>query len=64
MKVGDIVSIKEEWATIGFYYGLGVVTMIEEGDSDGEHWESFRVQWNQDWFWHTKEQLELISEGW
>ena len=64
MKVGDIVSIKEEWATIGFYYGLGVVTMIEEGDSDGEHWESFRVQWNHDWFWHTKEQLELISESW
>ena len=67
MKVGDLVLLKKEWQTIGIYYGLGVITMIDEGnydDADGtEAWKSFRVQWNDDFLWHDPSELELISES-
>jgi len=66
MKVGDLVMIRDEWRTLGIYYGIGVITMMDEGnydDADGrEAWKSFRVQWNDDFTWHSPEELELISE--
>lgn len=66
MKVGDLVMIRDDWRTLGIYYGIGVITMMDEGnydDADGtEAWKSFRVQWNDDFTWHSPEELELISE--
>jgi hypothetical protein len=58
--------IRDDWRTLGIYYGIGVITMMDEGnydDADGtEAWKSFRVQWNDDFTWHSPEELELISE--
>ena len=66
MKVGDLVMIRDEWRTLGIYYGLGVITMMDEGNADDGTgpvpWKSFRVQWNDDFTWHTPEELMLISE--
>ena len=59
MKVGDIVTLKEEWQVFDIYYGLGVITLIEVG----EDWTSYRVQWNDDFLFHQKEHLELVSES-
>ena len=58
MQVGDIVTLKEEWQIFDIYYGPGVITLIEEG----EDWTSYKVQWNDDFLFHQKEHLELISE--
>jgi hypothetical protein len=67
VKPGDLVLLKEEWQTLGVYYGPGVITMMDEGnydDADGtEAWKSFRVQWNDDFLWHDPSELELISES-
>ena len=63
MKVGDIVTLKEEWRIGGVYYGPGVITMIDEGTISSDQWKSFRVQWNDDWSWHDPEHLEIISES-
>ena len=67
MKVGDLVTLRDEWRTLGIYYGIGVITMMDEGTySDPawgtEDWKSFRVQWNDDFTWHSPEELELINE--
>ena len=59
VKVGDIVTLKEEWQVFDIYYGLGVITLIEVG----EDWTSYRVQWNDDFLFHQKEHLELVSES-
>ena len=59
VEVGDIVTLKEEWQVFDIYYGLGVITLIEVG----EDWTSYRVQWNDDFLFHQKEHLELVSES-
>jgi len=68
MQVGDLVSLKEKWRIGCVYYGIGVITLVSEGnydDADGtEAWKSFRVQWNDDFSFHEEEQLELINESW
>ncbi len=63
MQVGDIVSIKDEWRIFEFYYGLGVITLIEEGNDATGPWKTYRVQWNDDFLFHSEDQLELISES-
>lgn len=63
MKVGDIVALKEDWKILGIYYGLGVITFIEEGQNDLGAWKAYRVQWNDDFSFHEADQLELISES-
>ena len=67
MKVGDLVLLKADYQTFDVYYGIGVITMMDEGnynDADGtEAWKSFRVQWNDDWYWHDSGELEVISEN-
>jgi len=72
VKVGDLVTIRDEWRTLGIYYGIGVITMMDdvnatytfEDDTDAPivGCKSFRVQWNDDFTWHTPEELELISK--
>ena len=68
MKPGDLVLLKAEYQTFDVYYGIGVITMMDEGtyidgDCETEPWKSFRVQWNDDWYWHDIDELELISES-
>jgi len=63
VKVGDIVLLKEEWRIKDIYYGLGVITFIEQGVNDLHAWKSYRVQWNDDFSFHEEDQLELISES-
>ena len=63
MKVGDIVALKEDWRIKDVYYGLGVITFIEQGVNDLHAWKSYKVQWNDDFSFHEEEQLELISES-
>ena len=64
MKVGDIVLLKEDWQASHVDYGYGIITRVAGGISkwDGEPWESFCVQWNDDFTWHEQQELELISE--
>jgi hypothetical protein len=67
VKPGDLVLLKEEWQTLGIYYGPGVITMIDEGKGGDDllrdqPWKSFRVQWSDDWSWHDPDELEVISE--
>ena len=54
VKVGDLVLLKEEYQTLGIYYGPGVITMIDEGLTANGPWKSFRVQWYSDWYWHHR----------
>lgn len=63
MKVGDVVAIKDEWRIFEFYYGLGVITLIDEEVDGRAVWKTYRVQWNEDFLFHTEDQLELISEA-
>ena len=63
MNVGDIVALKEDWRIKDVYYGLGVITFIEQGVNDLHAWKSYKVQWNDDFSFHEEEQLELISES-
>ena len=68
MKVGDLVLLKTEYQTFDVYYGIGVITMMDEGtyidgDCETEPWKSFRVQWSDDWYWHDINELELINES-
>tara|TARA_R110002110_G_scaffold187523_3_gene395096 strand:+ start:95 stop:289 length:195 start_codon:yes stop_codon:yes gene_type:complete len=63
VKVGDIVALKEDWRIKDVYYGLGVITFIEQGVNDLHAWKSYKVQWNDDFSFHEEEQLELISES-
>jgi len=63
VKVGDIVALKEDWKILGVYYGLGVITFIEQGANDLGAWKSYKVQWNDDFSFHEEEHLELISES-
>ena len=64
MKVGDLVTLKENHQTLGINYGIGVITMADEGqDGPCGPWKSFRVQWNEDWFWHDKDELVLVNES-
>ena len=63
MKVGDIVAIKDGWRIFEFYHGLGVITLIEEGNDASGAWKSYRVQWCNEFLVHTEDQLELISES-
>ena len=62
MKPGDLVLLKEEWRTLGIYYGPGVITILDKGLSAGGSWKSFRVQWNDDFTWHDPDELELVNE--
>jgi hypothetical protein len=62
MQVGDIVTLKEYWRIKDIYYGLGVITFVEQGADESGAWKSFRVQWNDDFSFHDEEHLELISE--
>ena len=61
MKPGDLVLLKEEWQTLGIYYGLGVIISIVEYED--EDFVSHKVQWNSDFSLHGIEELELISEN-
>ena len=61
MKPGDLVLLKEEWQTLGIYYGLGVIISIVEYED--EDFVSHKVQWNDDFSFHGTEELELISES-
>ena len=63
MKVGDIVTLKEEWRILGVYYGLGVITFVEQGVNDIGAWKSYRVQWNDDFSFHEEDHLEIVSES-
>jgi hypothetical protein len=63
VKVGDVVAIKDEWRIFEFYYGLGVITLIDEEVDGRAVWKTCRVQWNEDFLFHTEDQLELISEA-
>ncbi len=63
MKVGDIVTLKEEWRILGVYYGLGVITFVEQGVNDIGAWKSYRVQWNDDFSFHEEGHLEIVSES-
>ena len=67
MQPGDLVTLKIEYQTVGIYYGLGVITLVDEGNyDDGEGpvaWKSFRVQWNDDWSWHDPKHLELVNKS-
>ena len=61
MKPGDLVLLKEEWKTLGIYYGPGVIISIVEYED--EDFVSHKVQWNDDFSFHGTEELELISEN-
>ena len=61
MKPGDLVLLKEEWQSLGIYYGPGVIIYIVEYE-DGD-FISHKVQWNGDFSFHGTEELELISES-
>jgi hypothetical protein len=61
VKVGDLVSLKEEWRIGYVYYGPGVITFIDEGVNDLGSWKMYKVQWNKDFSFHKEEQLELIN---
>jgi hypothetical protein len=61
VKPGDLVLLKEEWKTLGIYYGIGVITSITDYPEEG--FVSHRVQWNDDFSFHGTEELELISES-
>ena len=61
MKPGDLVLLKEEWKTLGIYYGPGVIISIVEYED--EDFVSHKVQWNDDFSFHGTEELELISES-
>jgi len=63
MKVGDIVALKEDWRIKDVYYGLGVITFIEQGVDDLHAWKTYKVQWNDDFSFHEEGHLELISES-
>ena len=66
MKVGDLVLLKEDWQITGVYYGIGVITMMDEGNYDDgsrDAWKSFRVHWNTDFSWHDPAHLELVNES-
>jgi len=63
MQVGDIVTLKPEWQIKGVYYGFGVITLVEEGSDATGTWETYRVQWNSDFLFHSEDQLELVSES-
>ena len=63
MQVGDIVTLKPEWQIKGVYYGFGVITSITEGEDFEGTWKTLRVQWNNDFSYHTEGQLELVSES-
>jgi len=66
VKVGDLVTLKVEWQTIDVYYGIGVITLLDEDPGMDGHgrWKSFRVQWNDDFSWHDPSELDLVSESW
>ena len=61
MKPGDLVLLKEEWQTLGVYYGPGVIISIV--DYEDVDFISHKVQWNSDFSFHGTEELELISES-
>jgi len=61
VKPGDLVLLKEEWKTLGIYYGPGVIISIVEYED--EDFVSHKVQWNDDFSFHGTEELELISES-
>ena len=63
MKVGELVTLKPEYQIKGAYYGLGVIISITEGKDSEGCWKSMKVQWNDDFSFHPKEQLELVSES-
>jgi len=64
MKVGDLVTLKENYQTLGLNFGIGVITMTDEGqEGPSGPWKSFRVQWAEDWFWHDKDELVLVNES-
>jgi hypothetical protein len=53
--------IRDEWRTLGIYYGIGVITSITDYPEEG--FVSHRVQWIDDFSFHGTEELELISES-
>ena len=61
MKVGDLVALRSEWQTKGFYYGPGVIISIKEYPEEG--FISHRIQWVDGFSFHGAEELELISES-
>ena len=56
---GDLVSIKPEQQAGLFYYGYGVVTLIEDYGRSGI-W--CRVQWSEETLWHRPGDLDLVNE--
>ena len=64
MEVGDLVLLREDWQIKHVYYGLGVITFVEQGADESGAWKSFRVQWNDNFSFHEEEHLVLINESW
>ena len=63
MEVGDLVLLREDWQIKHVYYGLGVITFVEQGADESGAWKSFRVQWNDNFSFHEEEHLVLINES-
>ncbi len=61
MKVGDIVTLKEDWRVKDIYYGFGVIISIVDYPEEG--FTSHKVQWVGDFSFHATEELELLSEA-
>ena len=61
MKIGDLVSLRPEYQTEDeFYYGFGVITLIEDSGPSGV-WMC--VQWNREDIWHRPGDLKIESEA-
>ena len=61
MKVGDVVKLKEDWQIKDVYYGFGVIISIVHYPE--ENFSSHKVQWADDFSYHSTQELELISES-
>ena len=62
MKVGDLVRLREKYKLARIDYGLGIITEITNYPEEGLI--SHRVVWaNNDFSFHSKNDLELVSES-
>lgn len=58
MRVGDLVKCKNG-ACMYIDGGVGIIIQIEKYDPDNL---SICVQWNDDFLWYEKDDLEVINE--
>tara|TARA_R100000152_G_C6719083_1_gene145355 strand:+ start:287 stop:469 length:183 start_codon:yes stop_codon:yes gene_type:complete len=59
VKVGDIVLPRENWATDGVDYGIGVLIDVYV-DDDGM--EFFEVQWSHEKQWWKSYEMKVVSD--